>query len=159
MIDFRKKIVPALAGSALALCVAGPATAIDVSLGGISVSVGGNDDGGLGASVDASVGGIDAGVSTSIGGNGISADIGLGTGGDATAGGGGTGGGSGTGTGSDGAGGNGSSIGGRSVSDIVRNMSDDEVVRNKKSCRGILLDPNAYKWDLVQLCKVLAQVN
>lgn len=159
MFDFRKMIVRALAGSALALCVASPAAAIDVSLGGISASLGGNDSGGLDAGVGVSVGGVGAGVSTSVGGGGISADVSLGADGGAAGGGtGGTGGGGSASTGGS-AGNGGGSFGGRDASDVVRSMSKAERTRNMKSCRGILLDPNAYKWDLVQLCKMLAQAN
>lgn len=233
MISFRKKFIPMLAGSALALCVTGPASAdsllgstvdaVGSTLGGVtdSLSGGGGSSSGGSTSVDlgvasAGVGqrngglGVDVGVNgerlvdgqvktTLFGSNGILTagananalddsvtlnsnttalnsdslldtqnDVSLlGTSGevDATVGGG-------TGVlglvdpdvcvdtscagGGGGPGGIGDGIGGGVVDDILQNMSSAEVLRYKKTCRGILGNPNSYDRDLIQLCKAIA---
>lgn len=219
---YRNALLNAVAGSALALAVVGPASALDIDLGVASVSIGSNDSGGLEADIGVDVGGssgVRAQSNNTIGGGGsllggsgslLSTDTSASIGGAVTAN---------TNTsvlGSDGlvdsdttasvlgtpaearvnvGGGTGllgffdpnvcvgdactdplgifdpapppapdrqpvvCGAGGCAIVDVVRNMSAAELARNKKLCREILIQQNAFDRDLVGVCRMIQTAN
>ena len=115
---------------------------------------------------------MNAGVGATVGGNGVNANVGLGIGGRGTTPGGGTPGGGTPGGGTPGGGtpgaknpgtGGGGIIGGiigggnRNGMRAVSGLSNQQIAVYRKRCISILRDPNAWDYDLVQMCKALRQ--
>ncbi len=131
----------------------------DANVGGAvgarsNTTVGGGGGSLFGSNTTASIGGdsgLNAGVNANVGNGGLGTRLRLRLGADDSPGAGGPGvGGPGNGGGGIGGGG---SLGHRAIS----GMSDQQIAIYRKRCVNILRNPNAWEYDLVQLCKLLRQ--
>ncbi len=166
----QAKFSKLFAGAAVLALLCGPASALDVgaSIGGISAgaSVGGTSGGGLGVGAGASVGGsggVNAGAGASIGGssavsagvgasvgNGVTAGVGVGVGTGVDVG---VGVGIGTPTtpGTPGAPG----VNNPGLAAVVSQMSDKELMRNKKRCKQVMGSGMQIDADIAALCRLV----
>ncbi|MCR4267788.1 hypothetical protein [Nitratireductor sp. ZSWI3] len=93
-------------------------------------------------------GGLNASVGATVGSGGVNANVDLGVGGSTTS----------PGTGNPGTG-NGRGIfgGGKNGLRAASSLSNQQIAVFRKRCVSILRDPNAWDYDLVQMCKALRQ--